>query len=202
MKRDETELGDGCPKCGALSYQGGYCFRCDTYRPSKHNSRDEALDAASFMERNFGQRLRVFSAEAELSYGFSESEGLADLYDRPIPQRIHKAPLTIAAPPLSPVAATASETSSPPEATEPATEPPRPEKSLAEKIAEANFRYTQKPEGQGPPTIASRSLHPALPQRPLWPQPQNPVEESATPVVAVSSALLQPPSSIPPHPAN
>src|SRR5437870_114001 len=162
MKRDETELGDGCPKCGAFSYQGGYCFHCDAYRPSKHNTRNEELNAATFMERNFGQRLQMFSGEVVF-----ESDD--DLYYRPIPQRIHKPLKTIAAPPRAPLSQptlpTAPETSTPREPLQPAIIPRR-EKSLAEKIAEANFRYTQKPEGQRPPTIAM----PRAPQRPYFEQ--------------------------------
>jgi hypothetical protein len=84
MKPDETELGDNCPECGAVSYQGGYCFRCGTYRPSKHNVRKEELDAASFMECNFGERIWKFYAEAEPTDALAESEELTDPnYRRP-----------------------------------------------------------------------------------------------------------------------
>jgi restriction system protein len=43
-----------CPKCGYLSYYGGYCFGCGIYRPkrSQQISR-EVEDAVEFMSHNF-----------------------------------------------------------------------------------------------------------------------------------------------------
>jgi restriction system protein len=58
-KSTEFTTADECPKCGALSYQGGYCFGCGAYRPSKPAGpleRDD-LDTAEFMEKNFGSRV-------------------------------------------------------------------------------------------------------------------------------------------------
>jgi restriction system protein len=50
---------DKCPKCGTISYQGGYCFGCGTYRPSKHTKTTdlETLDVSDFITRSFGTRL-------------------------------------------------------------------------------------------------------------------------------------------------
>ena len=82
MKRNQTDLRDECPKCGANAYQGGYCFRCGTYRPSKHNERDEELDVAAFVERGFAQRVNYADDEALL-----DTDDLDNPNRRPRPQR-------------------------------------------------------------------------------------------------------------------
>ena len=63
MTRNETDLGDECPKCRALSYKGGYCFGCGTYRPTKPHSDDDDLDAAAFMEGTFEERSRTLAGD-------------------------------------------------------------------------------------------------------------------------------------------
>lgn len=85
MERNESDLRDECSKCGATSYQGGYCFRCGTYRPSKHNFRDEELDAACFMEGDFAQRMRIFYDEQDAPGEFAEPDSLTDPNYRPSP---------------------------------------------------------------------------------------------------------------------
>src|SRR5437773_12558630 len=57
-KEDES-LADECPKCGEISYQGGFCFGCGVYRPSKRTKTAdlEALDGAGFMTRSFGTQM-------------------------------------------------------------------------------------------------------------------------------------------------
>jgi hypothetical protein len=79
MNRNQTDLRDECPKCGANCYQGGYCFRCGTYRPSKHNERDEELDAAAFVEGGFAHRV-----------SYADDEALLDSDDLDIPNRKHR----------------------------------------------------------------------------------------------------------------
>ena len=83
MKRNQTDLRDECPKCGASSYQGGYCFRCGTYRPSKHNERAEELDAAAFVEGGFANRVN-----------YADDEALLDADDLDIPGRKPRLPMT------------------------------------------------------------------------------------------------------------
>src|SRR6266446_3923140 len=58
-KGSDFTTADECPKCGALSYQGGYCFGCGTYRPSKRADalEREDLDASEFMKKTFGPRV-------------------------------------------------------------------------------------------------------------------------------------------------
>jgi ribosomal protein L32 len=74
MDQHGTVLADTCPKCGEYSYRGGYCFRCGVFRPSKHNAREEDLDAASFMDANFGQQMRIFLTEGRLSQAGGEDD--------------------------------------------------------------------------------------------------------------------------------
>lgn len=66
MKPAENEsLGDACPKCGAFSYQGGYCFQCGTYRPSKHNTHVPDMDASDFMKLGYGHCVSTTPATEE-----------------------------------------------------------------------------------------------------------------------------------------
>jgi hypothetical protein len=55
MGRTKNEsLKSKCPKCGYLSYYGGYCFGCGIYRPKRPQHIDrEVEDAAEFMSHNF-----------------------------------------------------------------------------------------------------------------------------------------------------
>jgi restriction system protein len=55
----DASAADECPKCGAMSYRGGYCFKCGTYRPAKRAETVdvEGLDVVDFMKRTFGTRL-------------------------------------------------------------------------------------------------------------------------------------------------
>ena len=57
--KGNESLADECPKCGAMSYRGGYCFKCGTFRPAKrdHTLAVDDLDTTEFMERSFGTRL-------------------------------------------------------------------------------------------------------------------------------------------------
>lgn len=50
----EKTLADKCPKCGSLSYQGGYCFGCGIYRPKRpQRINREVEDTVEFMSHNF-----------------------------------------------------------------------------------------------------------------------------------------------------
>ena len=77
MANNKTEFttADECPKCGAWSYQGGYCFGCGAYRPSKPSGaleRDD-LDTVEFMEKTFGPRVhKVEETEEELDDRLAE----------------------------------------------------------------------------------------------------------------------------------
>jgi len=74
-KGSDFTTADECPKCGALSYQGGYCFGCGTYRPSKRADalEREDLNASEFMETSFGPRVGdVVETEEELDERLSE----------------------------------------------------------------------------------------------------------------------------------
>jgi hypothetical protein len=135
MESNETELGDSCSKCGGVSYQGGYCFRCGTYRPSKHNLRDEELDAASFMEGNFGKRIEAFYAEAD---ALAESEELTSPDYRPRgriygkPQKRTISPSSQEPSPCAPITPI------------PIPPPPKPELTFLELIDIINRRGTTK----------------------------------------------------------
>ena len=74
MDKDGTDLADPCPKCGQYSYQGGYCFCCGVFRPSKHNTREEDLDAAAFMDANFGRQMHIFVTEGQLPRAREEDD--------------------------------------------------------------------------------------------------------------------------------
>lgn len=65
-KINET-VADACPKCGQLSYQGGYCFSCGTYRPSKRTPTIdlESLDITDFMSKSYGTQLSALDATEE-----------------------------------------------------------------------------------------------------------------------------------------
>jgi restriction endonuclease Mrr len=67
VKEKKESLADECPKCGYTSYQGGHCFRCGAYRPSKHtNTEDvEGLDAVDYMQRGYGTRVRGLQTTEE-----------------------------------------------------------------------------------------------------------------------------------------
>src|SRR6266478_3963270 len=74
-KGSDFTTADECPKCGALSYQGGYCFGCGTYRPSKRADalEREDLDASEFMKKTFGPRVGdVVETDEELDERLSE----------------------------------------------------------------------------------------------------------------------------------
>jgi restriction system protein len=52
-KAKNESLKSKCPKCGYLSYYGGYCFGCGIYRPKRPERIDrEVEDAAEFMNQN------------------------------------------------------------------------------------------------------------------------------------------------------
>ena len=74
-KSTEFTTADECPKCGSLSYQGGYCFACGAYRPSKAAGvleRDD-LDTVEIMEKSFGARVaKVDETEEELDERLAE----------------------------------------------------------------------------------------------------------------------------------
>ena len=217
MKRDETELGDNCSKCGAVSYQGGYCFRCGTYRPSKHNLRDEELDAASFMEGNFGQRIRAFYAEAEPTDELAESEELTNPDFRPRGPRKEKPRKRPSSPPRQA-----------PQPAHPPVTPPRPQifyvhpdgtvlknppptDTILENIERANRRTNRHPTQPPlqPPDLAllavpPQSNHPVVPpptRKPdvptcVAPKPQPPpvhaLEAPAQPYTPPPAAAPQP----------
>jgi len=76
MDNVNESLADECPKCGAISYRGGNCFRCDTFRPAKHAKTVdvEDLDASQFMRRSFGtQMTAVDLTEEELDDRLQEA---------------------------------------------------------------------------------------------------------------------------------
>ncbi len=226
MKRDETELRDDCSKCGAVSYQGGYCFRCGTYRASKHNLRDEELDAASFMEGNFGQRIRAFYAEAEPTAELAESEELTPPDSRPRGPRKER---TRNRPPSPPRPA--------PQPAHPPVTPPRPQifyvrpddtvhrttpptgLTISEHIEQANRRTNRSPT-QPPPqppdavslTVPPQTNQPVVVPRPTrnpdvatWvaPEPQPPqlhaFEAPAQPYTPPSTAAPQPATTAASH---
>ena len=146
MNHDETELGDNCSKCGGVSYLGGYCFRCGTYRPSKHNLRDEELDASSFMEGNFGKRIEAFYAEAD---ALAESEELTSPDYRPR-SRIYGKPQKRTTSPSSQTPSSCA-----PITPTPLPPPPKPDLSFSELIDIINRRGTTKssePPAQQPDT--------------------------------------------------
>lgn len=60
-------VADPCPKCGYESYQGGYCFGCGIYRPSKRTRTIdlEDLDAVDFMSRSFGTQMTALEGTEE-----------------------------------------------------------------------------------------------------------------------------------------
>lgn len=60
-----ADLTDRCPKCSTYSYQGGWCFGCNRYRPSKHNARQEDMDSFEFMQANFGRRIFFLLTESD-----------------------------------------------------------------------------------------------------------------------------------------
>lgn len=88
-KRGDETSADDCPKCGALSYRGGYCFRCGTYRPSKRSDTTEVdgLDSVEFMYRGFGTRLSDLGAMEE---DVDEAIRLRDMHERH--SRVRKRP--------------------------------------------------------------------------------------------------------------
>src|SRR6266446_10290839 len=145
-RRRNTRTRDECPKCGALSYQGGYCFRCGTYRPSKHNTCDEERDAASFMDGSFGERLRVFYAETDASNLLGESEETFNPNISPskrLDQKPRKKSTPQSAPPSKPPRL--------PVIAEPSSSPPaEPELSIAEKIDRINLGLKAYPDQQSP----------------------------------------------------
>lgn len=63
----ESSATDECPKCGAMSYRGGYCFECGAYRSSKHadSTESEVLDCLDFMKRSFGTRVAALDYTEE-----------------------------------------------------------------------------------------------------------------------------------------
>jgi ribosomal protein L37E len=65
-KKNET-VADECPKCGYLSYQGGYCFGCGIYRPSKRTRTidRENLDTADFINKSFGTQMTALEPTEE-----------------------------------------------------------------------------------------------------------------------------------------
>ena len=65
-KMNET-VADPCPKCGYESYQGGYCFNCGIYRPSKRTRTIdlEGLDAVEFMSKGFGTQITALEETEE-----------------------------------------------------------------------------------------------------------------------------------------
>ncbi len=175
MNRNETELGDCCSKCGAVSYQGGYCFRCGTYRPSKHNLRDEELDAASFMEGNPGKRLRTYYGEAAHLDESAETDDLTNPDCRPRPPNTHK-PLKRKSlhyrtqsqylpPSLPPTASSA-----PP--------PARPELPISERIAAINFRNSK------PSPLPDTTAELGAPVSPTPKTPPTPIDISSPPLAA------------------
>jgi hypothetical protein len=46
--------------CGALSYIGGWCFRCGKYRPGKSPRRAEQQDFTEYQQAGLGHRLSEF----------------------------------------------------------------------------------------------------------------------------------------------
>lgn len=62
------KIADPCPKCGAMSYTGGYCFGCGGYRPSKRAKTDdsESVDTFDFIARSFGTRVSGIEETEEM----------------------------------------------------------------------------------------------------------------------------------------
>jgi restriction system protein len=58
MKESEG-LQTSCPNCGKASYNGGYCFECGTYRPSKRAAvlDSEQMDLVEYFAKNEGARI-------------------------------------------------------------------------------------------------------------------------------------------------
>jgi restriction system protein len=49
-KWSKDSAADKCPKCGCLSYSGGYCFGCGIYRPKRQQRIDSEIEGpAEFM---------------------------------------------------------------------------------------------------------------------------------------------------------
>ena len=76
-KSSEFTTADECPNCGALSYQGGHCFACGTYRLSKRAGsleRDD-LNADEFVQKSFGSRVGdVAETEEELDERLAQKQ--------------------------------------------------------------------------------------------------------------------------------
>lgn len=187
-------MGDACPECGALSYQGGYCLGCGKYRPSKHNIRDEDTDAASFMDADFGHRLHVFNSESDGSS--DEFEGEFNLGRSPRKRAPHIREELDASPEKTPPA----EPRSPARSETPP--PPQPvELSISERIEMLNRGLKQHPAWQlplgvreAPRSDQHSSVTPECATPP--PPPPKPVQTPicAPPVIPVAHQPASPPS--------
>ena len=62
-----------------MSYRGGYCFQCGTYRPAKRTETTdlEGLDALDFMDRSFGTRVSDLETTEER---VNEMDSARELY--------------------------------------------------------------------------------------------------------------------------
>jgi restriction system protein len=59
IAQKESSVADACPKCGGMSYRGGNCFKCGTYRPPPRGQANVAAkhDAVDFMKKEARTRL-------------------------------------------------------------------------------------------------------------------------------------------------
>ncbi|PWU16967.1 MAG: hypothetical protein C5B50_12255 [Verrucomicrobia bacterium] len=65
MGKYSDDLRDACPKCGALSYKGGYCFRCGTYRSSSVDAFLEEPELPEFLASGVAERLQALPGTEE-----------------------------------------------------------------------------------------------------------------------------------------
>ena len=93
-KLNET-VADACPKCGHESYQGGYCFGCGVYRPSKRTRTVdvETVDAADFMGKSFGTQMTALESTEDDFDEFLHETRMQKKYRKPKPR--HKSIVSI-----------------------------------------------------------------------------------------------------------